>query len=414
MFLFIASKVFIVFSAYQSLASLKDYYKDDFLLTYDWVSSSWNGSVSIEGIELTPYSMKKTFNIERITLFYADYFSLVSQLPSLKSGDIAQLKNISIPHIQTELKGKSFHELFVEAWGPAWFAPFDVYGCGSLHNLKPEDYQSMGLSQWNASLEINIEKNKQGEDLLGLIFDQKELGKINFVSEWPAHSIEKIFKLQDLTELSVLRLDIEHQDAGLFRRLNVLCNKSDVKQRHLFSANAALDWKNAMFAQGLLLNDNLLELYNNYLLQGGALSVTARKDGGFKLGNVKNLINKELINYFQVSFNLNGQAFNSSELYVDGSILYPPIKEVKVEALPTVNNVTFEPGYKLIDLESVDQHIGRKIKVQMINGKEYEGLLGVVTEYNLELSQILPGGVVNYPLMLNEINTLEVWINQQQ
>ena len=109
----------------------------------------------------------------------------------------------------------------------------------------------------------------------------------------------------------------------------------------------------------------------------------------------------------------NEQALNDAELYVDGSIIYPPEKEPIPEFLPVANELKFEPGYKEIELEFIDLHIGRKIRVNMQSGKNYEGVLGSVTEYNVELTQNLAGGEVNYPLMLNEIKKFEVWFNQE-
>jgi hypothetical protein len=49
----------------------------------------------------------------------------------------------------------------------------------------------------------------------------------------------------------------------------------------------------------------------------------------------------------------------------------------------------------------------------MKDQKSYEGQLTGMTEYNLEVSQNLPGGRVNYPLMLNEIEAVEVWFNAE-
>ena len=113
------------------------------------------------------------------------------------------------------------------------------------------------------------------------------------------------------------------------------------------------------------------------------------------------------------SVSMYNSSYESAELYVDGSIMFPPEKVPTQEVLPIVDKLKFEPGYKEVELELVDQYIGRKIRVNMLSGKVYEGSLGSVTKYNLELTQNLAGGVINYPLMLSEIKTFEVWFNQE-
>jgi hypothetical protein len=412
--LFIASKLFIAFTAYQVISELKEQYKNDVLLTYTWISSTLDGSISIEGIELTPYVMKKTFNIELATLHYADYYSLVTRLPSLKDGYIEKLESLSIPSIQADLKGKSFEQLPLFEKNQSWFSPFSLYGCGSFDQLSPEQYTRMGINEWESSLSVDIDQNAQGHDLLSITLDQKELGRINVVSEWPRLAVESFLKYQNLKDLKLIRLDITHQDGGFFRRLNILCNKDDVENRSVFSANSAMGWKNVMFSQGLLVSDSLVELYATYLMQGGILLVEANKNEGFLLTNLKELVNKDLIKFFDVKLKLNSQKLNNAELYVDGSIIFPPIKNEMLEKIPVVQEIKFVPGFKEIEIGFINQHINRKIRVKMLDDKVYEGLLSSVTEYNLGLTQYLPGGVVRYPLMLNEIQTFEVWVKHEQ
>jgi hypothetical protein len=412
--LFMISKAFIAFSAFQLITSIKEQYESDFLLTYRWISSSLDGSVSIEGIELTPYSMKKTFSLSELSLHYSDYYSLMTQLVSLKDGNIVGLKKISVPNIQSELKGKTFKELLVSKWGESWFSPFDVYGCGTRRHLSAEDYQLMGINHWEASLDIGLSQNMLGHEMLSLTLDEHEMGRMKISSETDQHIIQTLIRDKKIDDLTLINFEAEHQDAGFFRRLNILCNKEEVEKRSKFSAKAALDWKSMMYSQGLLVNDSLVELYGYYLMQGGALTVSAKKEDGFQLKNIKQLINKDLIKYFDVTLDLNGKPVNAAEIYVDGSIIFPPPKEPEPEALPVSNTPKFEPGYKVIEPEFIDQYIGRKIRVKMLSGKEYEGLLGSVTEYNMELTQNLPGGIINYPLMLNEIKTIEVWFKTQQ
>lgn len=412
--LFILSKAFIAVNAVQILSAIKDQHKNEFLLTYDWISSSLDGTISIEGLELTPYSMKKTFSIKQLSLHYGSYYSLLTQLPSLKEGSIGSMEKVSIPSIQSELKGRSFKELLAEKSGESWFTPLNIYACGDRKHLSFEDYQLMGVKSWDAEVSIELSQNTLGHDLLSITIDQNELGRIKLKSEMPMHSIDKLLKQKQVADLVLFSLWIEHQDAGFFRRLNILCNSDGADKRSIFSANAAYAWKNKMFSHGLLVSDNLVELYARYFMQGGSLQIKAKKQNGFHVNKAKGLINKDLIKYFDMTLNLNDQELKNAKLYLDGSIIYPPIKQAVQEPLPLVEKIKFEPGYKIIELTLVDQYIGRKIRVNMLDGKKYEGLLGSLTEYNLELVQNSHGGVVNYPLMLNEINTFEVWLNQAQ
>lgn len=413
-FLFLAAKGVVAFTAYKVMSTFKEQYSRDFLLTYSWISSDLEGVITIEGLQFTPYTMKKTFDIESLSLHYSDFLSLLLALPSMSKGDIRNVQKISIQNAQSELKGKSLNDLLSEEFDSAWFVPFGLYGCNNFAHLSSEAYQRMGVDKWKASIDIGFDFTEKNNDQVSVSIDQHELGKMTIVSEWSPHAVESFFNNGNLTEKSLFSLEFEYQDSGFFRRLNILCNEKEKEKRDVFSRNAAFGWKNAMHAKGLMISDELLVLYANFLLQGGTLSLSAHSESGINTSNLHELVNTDLISQLDVEITLNEQKLTSAALYIDGNILFPPVIEPEKETLVTADEVTIQPGYRFIEPEQLEQFIGRKVKITMLDEKVYEGLLETTTEYNLELTQNLPGGSIHYPLMRNEIKVIEVWFNQTQ
>lgn len=410
--LILAAKGFVAFTAYRMLSSIKEQHSSDFLLTYEWLSSNYDGVVTIEGLQLTPFTMKKTFSVESISFHYSDFFTLLFQLPSLAEPDVKGLSKITIDGVESELKGKGFKDMLENVLSPAWIQPFNLYGCSGYEALTPEAYQRMGLKAWNASYVIELNSSERNTDILSVSIDQNGLGKTKIVTEWPKRTVDTFLQKPTLDALTLLSLDIEHQDTGFFRRLNILCNEKETANRDIFSRYAAITWKNAMYEQGLVINDVLLELYADFLLQGGILSLTVSPKEGLEVTKLDTLVNKELVTYLNMAFKLNGQKLKFAEIFLDGSIIFPPVVEPSTEGQEKVQEPKVEPGYRTFELEQANEVLGRKIRISMLDGKTYEGLLRSTTEYNLELTQNLPGGSVHYPLMLNEIQTFEVWVNQ--
>lgn len=106
-------------------------------------------------------------------------------------------------------------------------------------------------------------------------------------------------------------LFVEYQDAGFFRRLNILCNQNGPENRALFSMAAASEWKDMMFSKGLFINETLVQSYSNYLLQGGILSLEASLKEGIKVSNFVDLVDTELFSHFDASVFLNGKKIES-------------------------------------------------------------------------------------------------------
>ena len=55
-------------------------------------------------------------------------------------------------------------------------------------------------------------------------------------------------------------------------------------------------------------------------------------------------MNKDLIKFFDVKLKLNNDEINNAELYVDGSIIFPPIKNDALEKIPVVEEIKFIPN----------------------------------------------------------------------
>lgn len=412
-FLLIAAKGFIVVSAYQVMNAIKQENSNDFLLTYEWVSSSFTGVITFEGVQFTPFTMKKTFNVDALSLHYSDFISMILHLSSLKDSNVEAVNKVVIDGLRSEFKGKSFKDLIAEMAGSAkWLKPFDLYGCSGYEGLTPDAFQAMGVNEWKASILLERQDSEEGTDVLSISMDQYELGFTQIVTEWPNKAIDNFVREPELEALTLLSLDLEYQDAGFFRRLNILCNDQAKSNREQFSRRTAAAWQLAMNNQGLLVNSNLASLYGDFILQGGTLSMQVKPTDGIALDNLKALLNKELLQDLNVTLDLNGKSVTSAALYVDGMIIDPPIPEPVVAAAEENISPKLEPGYRLIATEQINEFEGRKIRVIMFDEKRYEGILTATTEYNIELTQNLPGGTVHYPLMLNEIKQIEAWFNQ--
>lgn len=407
--LLLGSKIYVALMIYQSLSMFKEDHKDRFLLTYEWISSDLNGTLSIENIELTPYVLKRTFHIERLDITFDNYLSLLTSLMAVLDGNIDSLESITMPSITTELQGRSFQEWLAEDYSTAWFKPFGVYGCGGQPDLSADQYEAMGIKEFHVALDLDFSLSESLQNKVNLSVDLHEMGRFQLVLQMADNGFKRAVSQLDLSELNIDALSFNHQEAGFFRRLNVLCNSMENKDRDVFSLLAASAWERAMHQQGLMVNQALVNFYREYLRRGGEMTLELSADSPFQVIAYKTLLDKELIDFFNARLWLNGQRVTNPQVYLDSQIIFPP--PPKPVLSPKVKAPVWVPGYRIIALEDLGRYLGYKVKVLMHDKKVYEGLLNEVTEYNLDLSQNLPGGRVNYPLMLKDIEAIEVWLN---
>jgi len=410
--LLLASKAYIALTAYQSIAELKDAHQQSFLLTYEWISSDLNGTLSIEGIELTPYVLKRTFYIDRLDITFSNYSSLMTSLSDIFAGNFSAVKSMAIPQLRSELKGRSLQQWIAAEYKDLWLRPFGIYGCGDTPYLSAEQMKAMGMTELQGSMQVEFAQTENLQDQITLAVDLKELGRFTLRTQWLDNSFHQALIQQSLETLSLSAVNLNHQEAGFFRRLNVICNPSETKERKIFSIHTANAWKQAMDKHGLSINQSVLEAYFEYLLKGGEMTLDSAFSKPFSLSAYRTLLDQELFDYFNATLDLNGRQIEKPALFVDRRIVDPP-PVVTVELEKVSDTPKAVSGYRQVATEQVGEYIGHKIRVLMIDQKHYEGLLTGVTEYNLDLTQNLPGGRVNYPLMLNEIETVEIWFNAE-
>lgn len=408
--LLLGSKIYVALMMYQSLSAFKEAHKDRFLLTYEWISSDLNGTLSIENIELTPYVLKRTFFIERLDISFDNYLSMLTSLMDVLDGNIDSLESVTMPAIKTELKGRNFQQWLAEDYSTFWFRPFGIYGCGSQSNLSAAQYEAMGIKDFRIALSLDLSGSKSLQDEVSLSVDLHEMGRFQLIVQMADNGFKRAVSQGDVSGLSIETLKFNHQEAGFFRRLNVLCNAMENKDRDVFSLLAASAWERAMHQQGLMVNQALVNVYREYLRRGGEITLELSADAPFQVSTYKTLLDKELVDFFNARLWLNGLSVSNPQVYLDSQIIFPPPPE-PVISTPKVKAPAWVPGYRIIPLDGLEKYIGHKVRVTMHDKKSYEGQLNEVTEYNLDLSQNLPGGRVNYPLMLKDIETIEVWLN---
>ena len=121
-------------------------------------------------------------------------------------------------------------------------------------------------------------------------------------------------------------------------------------------------------------------------------------------------MDKDLISYFGVSAKLNGTAMLASKLIVNGQYFNPPVVVVIDDKKDMTKSIEQKKrGYLPLPLDLIEQSIQQQVRLVLLDGKEYEGLVVKVGDYKIELSQMLPGGSVGYSLQRDQIESIEMW-----
>jgi hypothetical protein len=408
---FVGSKAFIALFAYQAAEKLKQSIEQDFAATYSWISSELDGTIVFHDLSVTPYRMKRTFYIDRLRLNYGNYFKLLRNLSNLATGSHDGLQSVRAESINGELGGRDFDEWIALEYGDDFSKPLGLYACGNQKRASHSNLRQMGVNEYQSSITLK-KTNTVDPGILGLsiFLDRGVLGETKLNTTWGASSIPGDLSQWHIENFQLNSLSLTHVDNGYFRRLSNFCSTFTEFDRAQFSENASKQWQQGLSSVGLEAGEGVRSLYRGYLLQGGQLMLTLSPSKPFVFKRFKELLDKDLMSYFEVSAKLNGTVMLSSTLKVNGQHFKPPVVAV-VDDSHEKDNATepLKSGYLAIPLSTLEQSFQQKVRLEMLDGTEYQGLVVFVDELIIKLSHKLAGGTVEYSLSRDQIKRIEMW-----
>lgn len=406
--LFVGSKAFIALFSYQAAEKLKQSLAEDFALTYSWLSSELDGTIVFHDLAITPYRLKRTFYIDRLRLNYGNYFNLLFNLSNFTSGRHEGLQSVTAQSITGALKGRDFDEWVALEYGDDFSIPLGLYACGEQDRTSHKNLRQMGVHDYHSSITIKKSNDVEAGTLgLAVWLARGALGETKLTTIWRASSVPSDLTQWEIENFQLDSLSLTHIENGFFRRLSNFCSNFTQFDRAKFSEHASEAWQKGLSSIGLDAGLRLRQLYRDYLHQGGQLKVTLSPSKPFVFGRFKQLLDKDLIAYFGASAELNGTMMLPAKLMVNGQHFRPPIATV-IEGKTDRIEAT-KSGYLPIAIATLEQSFQEKVRLVMLNGKSYQGLVVFVDENKIELSQMLAGGVVAYVLQRDQIKSIEMW-----
>jgi len=406
--LFVGSKAFIALFSYQTAEKLKQSLVQDFAITYSWLSSELNGTIVFHDLSITPYRLKRTFYIDRLSLNYGNYLNLLLNLSNFTSGRHNGLQSVMAQSITGALEGRDFEEWVALEYSDDFSIPFGLNACGDQGRVSHKNLRKMGVHEYHSSITLKKSDDVEPGTLgLSVLLDRGPLGETKLNTIWGASSVPNDFSQWDIENFQLDSLSLTHVDNGFFRRLSNFCSSFTQFGRAKFSEHASEEWQKDLSLIGLDAGPRVRKLYQDYLLQGGKLKVTLSPSKPLVFGRFKELLDKDLMSYFGASAKLNGTAMLPAKLMVNGQHFRPPVVIVIED-----NTESIEPtksGYLPIPIETLEQSFQKKVRLVMLDGKPYQGLVVSVDEHKIELSQMLAGGVVAYELQRDQIKSIEMW-----
>lgn len=401
----LSSKAFIALTGYQFVESLRQVHGDKFSVNYSWVYSGFDGSLRFEDVEITPYSLKRSFSIPELHIQYGSYHGLLTHLLDLKELSLQGMERVIFKDFSGQLEGRDPEEWLANEYRSEWLIPFGLYACGDQSRVNHGSLGDMGIDSISGDMTIEFGKdvtNTKPSVSVGLEFDNLGRAGIELtVGAWPEEG--------GLESLPIHEMNLVYADNGYMRRLTNYCESVVGLDRQKYAEQAALAWRQAMAQNGLLVSDSLVNAYFTYLGLGGAIEFSLRPSVPLLLGELLTEYDENVLQKANASIRVNDASIQDASIILAQSYFDPQVEEPVSEPEPQTEQAT-EPRVVEVPIDELDSLLGAWVDVSLITGKQYQGVLKAIDEFNIEL---VPEdsenglGQVSYSLKREEIATIQ-------
>jgi hypothetical protein len=403
-FIFIAlvlsSKAAVTLFGYQAAEAARDAYGQKVSISYGWISSSFDGSLTFKDVVLTPYALKRPFFIPELRLEYGGYFSLIKGLVELKSLSVKGLEKVHINKIRAPLEGRDLEVLLASEHAPEIALPLALYGCAETKRVGHQELKEMGILEQRA--DVIIEFPQSPEALPGTIklnADLYELGRLSLHLSLPTGINDSGWTQSDIQDVSV-----SYADNGYFRRVANFCELRTGLARKAFAQTAALAWQKSLKNSGIAVSDALVNAYYTFMSLGGQVKASMIEEKAKSPSEMLTQFDENLFDELGMSLSINNASVAGAKLVLESAHFRPTVKVADVKPEQPVVEQRFIP----LELADLDKSLGKQLRVVLSSGKSYEGTLQASDEFYFELVPAAGGGNVTYNVQREEVAELFV------
>ncbi len=403
-FIFIAlvlsSKAAVTLFGYQAAEAARDAYGQKISISYGWISSSFDGSLTFKDVVLTPYALKRPLFIPELRLEYGGYFSLMQGLVELKSLSVKSLERVILNKIRAPLEGRDLEVLLASEHAPEISLPLALYGCAETERVGHQELKEMGIAEQRADVVIGFPQSP--EALAGSIqldAELYELGRLSLRLSLPSGINDSGW-----TQSAIQDVSISYADNGYLRRIANFCELRTGLARKGFAQGAALDWQRKLKNSGITVNDTLVNAYYTFMSLGGQVKVSLLGEKAKSPAEMLTQFDENLFEEHGVSLSVNDASVAGAKLVLESAYFRPTVKVADVKPEQPALEQRFIP----LELADLDKSLGKQLRVVLSSGKSYEGTLQASDEFYFELVPAAGGGNVTYNVQREEVAELFV------
>jgi hypothetical protein len=393
---YLAFKAGIWWLADQQAAALQDALQETAVVERGEVGSGLAGHLVLDNARYQDFRLTQPLQIGQLRFVAGSPVQLVTSL--LNPRNLPARWTLEAEPVTMALDAAMFSNWVTEspeARPSSVLAPV----CGPDHRqqLGTGGLVRMGINRLEGDLLV-----QQSPDALRVELNTEQTGSLEI--HWPGARLD-ITDPGQLPSTSAQPMDLTLRDAGMMRRISAFCARESGVSPDEWTGIVMDSFRDGLEARGYRASDQLLALYRQWLREGGELTLAldpARPVWGIPVYEPQSASAGD-----SVAITYNGSRV--PDVYLER--IPPQIPETPAEAVePVTAPEPTEPGWRSVPLEDAGRWIGQTVRVTLSTGRVVEGRLERVEDgEELEVTRMVNGGEVAYPMAQRAVTGFEIW-----
>jgi hypothetical protein len=395
-------------------------------ISYGGIEVSPTGSMGVNRLRIRPILLNDSISIGAVRLITSNFLTLLELRWQLSRNQLPESLALSFQDFELSLSGGILGgdpAGRTQATSP--FEHLDALGCGPITAFGAAEWREMGYDRFVGNMAIGYRIDAKNNVLeLRMDSDMRDWATLNLevglaLTKPPKSLAELAFSLTP----KLARLNFVLRDDGFNRRRNAYCATKAGKPVPEYLADHVQRVAERLRASGVVLGPGLIAAYQNYLIEGGTLAITAMPPAPIDPAELHEYAPADIIKLLGLRVKVNEAAITDLTVDWDAAKLAkavnvaptsepaPELESKTASAPPPPPPVAVQKIYQTfhpISVSELGQHAGKIVKLRTVSGAQYRGQLHSATEDFIHITVRKSGGSAVLSLRTHDITATEV------
>ncbi|WP_330115317.1 hypothetical protein SA496_09420 [Pseudomonas sp. JS3066] len=379
-------------------------------ITYGGITSSFDGRVGLENLQLRVPAMGDSLNVQQAELKFKSLRELLSFKERLAEGKFPEQMALSLKGIALEVHGPFMQQLYNTPAERSVFTAMSEVACGTVRNIGTDELLEMGYRTLETDAEFSYLFQPGAQKLnLNLTSDTRDMGEVRLSLSLSNMSEEPGDLRVNPPQLSSLILELN--DNQYQRKVQEFCASKLGQSPDAYLKTAVQQFDTVLRSQKVALGQSMLDSYGRYLKDPQSLRVELTPSEGMAWDGLQFFEAKDVVAMLRPAVLVNQELVRPVEFtWVD-----PTAARNEPVAMEKINAERENDGdgraaqqYEFVNVADLPGYAGKRLQFITFDGAYYQGVLHKVENGKAYLSVQFGSGTAEMFLRLEKIDKVRV------